>query len=239
MKKRMLVDSRLTYPATAAGKVIDTFLSLPGDLRPTHHRFAENQPRKEIGNPVAFRNGKVGKSSGFLLHAGRITYAPDLFDRVPVECNCYDIPPSLAREFLTNMAAARPIFGFCCSEDEKNHRNWLKVSAASGTIEGYFGRNTEKYVPGLYWLTLISEQLAKKHNVSLEAVKDIALEHVELGDGIHFFRFYDKPEDWKLTAKVDKFCALTPGFFDLQRVRSQLKPNAGFRERHEELRPWD
>jgi hypothetical protein len=235
----MLVDSRLTFPATAAGKVIDILLSLPGELRPTHHRFAENQPRKEIGNPAAFRNGKVGKSSGFFLHAGRITYAPDFFGDVPIECNCYGIPDSLAREFLTHMASAGPIFGFCCSEDEKDHRNRLTVPTGNGTIEGYFGRNTEKYVPGLYWLTLVSEKLAKKHNVSLEAVKNIALEHVDLGGGVHFFRFYDKPADWKLTAAIKEFCALTPGFFDLKRVRSQLKPNADFRERHEELRPWD
>lgn len=137
------------------------------------------------------------------------------------------------------MAAAGPIFGYCCADEEEMHRHYLRMEVKSGVMSGYYGRNIDRYVPGLYWLTLVSEQLLEKHGVPISVLENIALEHVDLGGGIHLFRFYDHPEDWRSSKAIDDVLRSVPGFFDLKKVQANLTPGVDFQERSQELRPWD
>jgi hypothetical protein len=93
--------------------------------------------------------------------------------------------------------------------------------------------------PGLYWLTLVSDGLLEKHGVPLSMLDEIALERTDLGSGLHLFRFHEKPEDWRANAAIDKVYGAAPGFFDLQKVRSQLTPTDDHRDLLRQLEPWD
>jgi len=233
-----MVDARLIFPHTALREVLEAFLSLPGELRPTHHRVGEDEPRLPIGDIGAFCDTKIAKKSGFLLHAKRVSYDLNPLGEFPIICNCFEIKENLAEKFLLHVAKARPTFGYCCTEEEEIRRNKFFGKIGINSIESWFGRDPEKNIPGLYWLTVIAEDLAKKHHVPLAALEAIALEHRVLPGGVHFFRFYEKASDWLSNKKVPELCASLPGLFDIGTVTPQITDGMTYREYMEELRKW-
>jgi hypothetical protein len=99
-------------------------------------------------------------------------------------------------------------------------------------------RDSQKYVPGLYWLTLLSDALVAKHGVPLSEVAQIALEHIELEDGQHLFRFYDRPEEWRSASNVTKLIRTLPGIFDVEKVKPQLETAETFVDLNAVVRNW-
>lgn len=93
-------------------------------------------------------------------------------------------------------------------------------------------------MPGFYWLTLLSDVLAKKHNISLSTLKKVAQECVDLEGRQHLFRFYERPEDWKETSAVTELCASLPGVFDIEKIKSRLSAAKNFMELDSMLREW-
>jgi len=133
------------------------------------------------------------------------------------------VPIATARTILTNLAAADPLFGFACLFEEEKMRNQIAIEVQGSSCTSWVGRDIEKHVPGLYWMTLLPEELANKHGVPLSKVSDIALEHVDLGRGQNLFRFYERPEDWKSDRAVETLLANQPGFFDIEKVRPRFE----------------
>ena len=106
------------------------------------------------------------------------------------------------------------------------------------SIESWVGRHAQRYIPGLYWLTLLPTALAEKHGVSLPAVEGAALEHIEIEGGQHLFRFYEEPKDWRSAVGVGQLCSSLPGIFDVQKVREQAALARNFLEFNEVVRNW-
>jgi hypothetical protein len=238
MTKKATVVSRLVFPAVARADVLAAFLSLPGDMRPTHHRFGERGRRNLIDDPSAFRTSMLGGQSFYLVsQQGTYSFNPNA--DLPIDCSAYRILPASAHDYLAHMAGAGAIFGYCCADEEEMHRHYLRVEVKSGVMSAYYGRDIDRYIPGLYWLTLVSERLLEKHGVPIGVLENIALEHADLGGGIHLFRFYDRPEDWTSSTAINEVLQSVPGFFDLRKVRAGLTPGVDFEELARELRPWD
>jgi hypothetical protein len=223
MKSMTLVRATLEFPRVARRDVLSAFLSLPGDLRPVRYSEAEDEPQIRIRDNLEFCEEKAREKGGFNLYAARAYYSVGSVGNYPITCHGYDIDSLLAQDFLMHMMRAHPIFGFACMAQEERHRNQLVMRFdAKTTIETWLGRNIEKNVPGLYWLTLLSQSLAKRHHVSLAALEKVALENIDLGGGLHLLRFYEHPEDWRTDSVVAKACASQPGIFDIERAKSEI-----------------
>ena len=200
------------------------------------HSDEEKGVGKSIGNVEDYL--ALPNPGGFLFGSGvsYIFFGP--------ECDCeLDVDPSLARTFLERMAATAPVFGYAYTWEELRYRNGIFVEidgGKGGSSRGFNGRDISKYVPGLYWLTLLPEAFAKRHGVPLDEVAEVALEHADLGAGQHLFRFYDRPEDWRERADVvDGLCARLPGIFDIHHVRGVVGSGVkSFAELRVLLRPW-
>ena len=124
-------------------------------------------------------------------------------------------------------------------EEEEEEKNRACIQFGGATIEGWLGRDLEKKIPGLYWLTLISEALANRHNVSISSLAGAALEHSELGRGQHLFRFYDRPDEWRDSVAVAGLYAAHAGIFNLELVKPQFDLSAKtIVEFAESLRKW-
>jgi hypothetical protein len=136
------------------------------------------------------------------------------------------------------MAVANPIFGFACAPEEKQAKNRVTTKQGANTIESWVGRDTRKYVPGLYWLTLLPAALAERHGVSLAAIEGVALEHVELQGGQHLFRFYEEPENWRSASGIAAQGTFLPGVFDIERVRPQLEAAKNFLDLNTIITNW-
>lgn len=234
-----MIDSTLEFPPQALRTVLAAFLALPDGLRPTHHSVGED----DIGEPIHDRARQfetlAKRTSGFFLKGSRVTYDIILAGTKPIICNCFlEVEASLAKQFLMHMAAAQPTFGFACSRDERYQRNRVTIKQGVNTIESWVGRDTQKYVSGFYWLTLLPDALAKQHGVPLSEVEKVAQEHIELEGGQHLFRFYERPEDWQATSAVAELCASLPGVFDVEKVKPQLPAAKNFLELDSMLRVW-
>jgi hypothetical protein len=206
--------------------IVEAFMALPEELRPLH--FSHHEKLDSINNRTDDRKRLMRflakSSSGFFLLGPRVTYSIRSAVSKSTVCDCFlEVAPHSVKELLIGMAALHPVFGFACTKEEREHRNRIATRRGENIIESWVGRDSERYVPGLYWLTLLSEDLATKHGVPLSRVIGAALEHVELEGGQHLLRFYDAPENWKSASGVTELITALPGIFNVERVKPQLQ----------------
>lgn len=226
------VIAQLEFDAGTFDRVLAAFLSLPEPLRP--QSFGEDEePANSIMKPINDRERfatfvEKNRGLGFVLFAPAITYGISCSRQGLVSYNELKIEPAFVEQFLIHMAAAQPVFGFACMQEERYQRNRVTTTQGINTIESWVGRDPQKYVPGFYWLTLLPEALAAKHGVPLAAVERVAQEHIELEGRQHLFRFYERPGDWQATPAVARLCASLPGVFDVENVKQQLAAAKSF-----------
>lgn len=234
-----MIEIRLEFKPGMLKQLAEKLLSLPLELRPSHVSLAENEKAKAIGDKKGFIDSLNEGSLGPYLTGDHCAYQISLAAPKPIICEgTLDAQPALAKLFLMEMSSISPIFGFACLQEEWFQKNRITTQQGINKIESWVGRDTEKYVPGLYWLTLISDALSDRHGVSLSAVQNEAKEHVTLEGGQHLFRFYDQPEDWRKTSSLSAFCRSTPGIFDLEAVRKKAQKTSNFLELNSLLSEW-
>jgi hypothetical protein len=234
-----MIEAGLEFPYSARRLVIEAFLSLPDELRPTHESLDEDGVGREIKDRDRLLEATLKRETGFFLKGLHLTYDLSFAGTYPIRCNCFlDIDPVLVKKFMLHMASAQPIFGFACAPEERELRNRVTTKQGVNTIESWVGRDTQRYIPGFYWLTLLPVALAEKHGVPLSLIEGVALEHMEPEGGQHFFRFYDDPNDWRSTAAIAELCSSLPGVFDVEKVRPQLENTKNFLELNAILANW-
>lgn len=221
--------------------VVPEFVSLPELVRPVHfshdERLGSNADRVE--DIKRFSAFITKAKSGFFLLGPSATYSIRIAADGHIRCDCFlEVEPATVEGFMKYMASAQPIFGFACAPAEREKRNSITTKQGASTITSWVGRDTRKYVPGLYWITLLTDALAANHGVPIPMLKAIAKEHKELGRGQHLYRFYDRPEDWLATVEVSNLCASLPGVFDVENVRLQVAEADNFLKLSEILRDW-
>lgn len=228
---------------TAPKALVAALCALPPALRPTHHSIGEDDVRQPIDEATALVRLLETGGSRFLW-GRQVSY--HVSPVVDLTCSAFFTKAAssqLVRAFIERVATLESVFGYACAWEELLHRNRLFVQidgGKGGTSEDWVGRDHSKYVPGLYWLTLLPEALAERHGVPLAPVS-AALEHVDLGGGQHLFRFHDHPADWrKRIDAIDDLCARRSGVFDIQEVRGLVAAKAAksFAELDDVLGPW-
>lgn len=235
-----MIEAGLVFDV-ALDRVVMAFFDLPAQIRPVHFS-SDEKPAKDadrIADQKRFAAFVTKSTSGFFLLGPGLTYSIRIATGKPLVCDCFlDVAPEAAEDFLAYMSKAKPIFGFACMPGEREWRNRVIAKQGSNKIESWVGRDTQNYVPGLYWLTLLPDVLAKQHDVPLTAVAAVAQKHVELGSGQHLFRFYERPEDWQETSAVTDLIASLPGVFDVEKIRPQLLAAKNFLDLNALLREW-
>lgn len=218
---KIWAELHFSAESTTLRAIVGALCGLPGKLRPTHHSMGEGERRTPIGDVGRFLDS-LSDGLGPFLRGRNAAYMVGT-DGEKVSCQL-KVEPPLAVAFLECMAAENPAFGFACAWEELVHRNQVVVKTSVGTSETFLGRNLDKWIPGLYWLTLLPEALAERHGVPLAEVEAGALERASLGDGQRLFRFYDHPKDWCANSQtLDSLCASLPGVFDIAEARSELE----------------
>ena len=234
-----MIEARLEFQPGVLKRVVTKLLSLPAELRPSHHSLGEDEKGQLINDPQVFLNSLEERSPGPYLTGHHCSYDISLAAPNPIICHSsLDVEPALAKQFMVEMASLNPIFGFVCVQEERYQRNRVTTQQGANTIESWVGRDTQKYVPGFYWLTLLPASLATQHGIPLSAVEAVAQEHIELQGGQHLFRFYERPDDWQKTSAVTELCASLPGVFDVEKVKPQLSAAKNFLELNSMLRGW-
>lgn len=234
-----MIEARLEFHPGILKQLVSKLLSLPPELRPSHHSLGEDEKGQLINDPMGFANSLKERSPGPYLTGDRCSYDISLAAPKPIICHgCLDVEPALAKQFMMEMASLNPIFGFACMQEERYQRNRVTTQQGINTIESWVGRDTQKYVPGFYWLTLLPDALVKQHDIQLAVVEAVAQEHIELEGGQRLLRFYERPEDWQKTAAVTELCASLSGVFDVDKIRPQLSAAKNFLDLNSMVREW-
>jgi hypothetical protein len=235
-----MIRAALTFPLQMTDLLTKTILRLPEILRPTSVTLAEDEPATAIGDVDVFLKNFKMPSIGVYLQNSTVVY--DL-RRVGthsfiVDADLGKIPDDAVRDFLINMAALHPIFGFACTQEEREFRNRITTKFGINVMESWVGRNTRRYIPGLYWWTLLPASLAEQHGVPLSILVQAAREHIELEEQQHLLRFYKKPEDWRSATFMEELYHSCPGIFDVEKLRPKLQGKTNFLEITTILHHW-
>lgn len=220
--------------------VVAALCALPEPLRAIGHCLGEDEVARPIGDVAEFLASLSSDRLAPILRAKRAQYVISGTGHRPVKCLCeLKVEPSLATVLMERMAALAPVFGCASTWDEQQHRNQLDVRLRAFRQQEFVGCDLSKCVPGLYWLTLLSDALAERHGVPLAEVERAAFEHAAPGAGLHLYRFHDHPGDWRARAdELDALCASLPGVFNIAEVRERLVGVTEEKEFDEIVRPW-
>jgi hypothetical protein len=235
-----MIMAALTFPLQMTELLTKTILHLPEMLKPTSFTLAEDEPAKAIGDVDVFLKNFKMPSIGVYLKNSNVEY--DL-RRVGshsfiVDADLGTIPNDAVRDFLIHLAELHPIFGFACTQEEREYRNRITTKFGINVMESWVGRNTRKYVPGLYWWTLLPASLAEQHGVQVSILVQAAQEHIELAGQQHLLRFYNKPEDWRSASFMSDLYHSCPGIFDVEKLRPKLQGKTNFLEITAILHEW-
>lgn len=129
------------------------------------------------------------------------------------------------------LGASNVTFGFACCTGERHHRNQLSKKTPGGSETNWVGRDWRKYVPGLYWVTILSDDLIREHGVPRNDLMAPALTMKMLSNINMLLKFFDKPERWiEYAPQLDDVCEKTTGVFSKRRVEPSYMAAKDFLE---------
>jgi hypothetical protein len=260
----MPVEVAVYFDKKNVQRVIDSLQALPAHLRPKY--FSEEEALKskkdEIANKKRFEKFIVRNPAGFFLFADDCSYNlfvhergySKLFIDVQNDDLYSDVPL-----FFEAVVSVAPIFGFAGENkvreleadgsyvithekvtNEHDHRNKYFVTIGMNHIESGIGNDLDKYIPGVYWYTLLSDELLSKHGVDLTSLSAEAISTEMLGDGsFYLLKFYENPKDWRKNAeRLDNLCEHTDGVFSRSSVESAVSGVSNYLEYDNIIADW-
>lgn len=250
------------------GALVEKLKTLPEPIRPVY--FAEGEGKiikaNRLADEARFRAFLKDNRAGFFLYAENRTCI-DFTATSGAGSNYSDVTLWLADGLTNELAAAfikclveqKPVFGLACNDPERapdasgsyvahhddvageyDHRNTHFITLGNNNIESGIGRKLDKYIPGVYWLTLLSDELLAKHGVKLADLAAEAMIAETLGDGsLHLLKFFDKPKDWKENAgRLDDLCERVDGVFSRRSVEKAVAGTTNYLEYDEAVAQW-
>ena len=205
--------------------VLSILNELPKDLQPGF--FSEEDRVTDKSNLTselrAFESFQDDHPNGFFLIGQKvvidISNPLDSMSRIYL----YQTDNGIEEYFidvLTAFSFAQPLFAFACESDEYDHRNRMHFKQGSSDIEAWVGRDIGKYVPGVYWLTMFSEFICRKHSIDLRALaSNLNSEIVHESHGQILFKLFKDPRSWREHAgRIDRELNSVSGFFNKKDV---------------------
>ena len=235
-----MTEAILWYDYDQFEPVLDALMRLPEPFKPVGFGYdADETAKNRVDDTRRFEAFLAKSQSGFSLYAERIQYSFNITAHKEFYVYALDMDTSQALRLVRELSRWSARFAYAADNDEYLHRNRLVKKASYGTVEAWVGRDWRRYVPGLYWLTVISEELAQQHGVPLEALKDAALRVEETASGTWLLRFFEKPDQWlAYVGQLDRLCEETPGLFAISRARPTFEQASTFLETTEALHVW-
>ena len=220
---------------------VNAVLTLPGALKPEW--FSLDESRKvtiSVNENKKLRSATSKAKSGFFLHADKVSYSFLITQASGFEIGVSGLDSSQARVLMDQLGRADAVFGYVAEWDERLHRNRLTKKASYGLDEAWVGRDWRRYVPGVYWLTLVSERLLQMHNVPLEPLLAAAKSEVaKLDNGSYILRFFDSASEWRNESRrLDDLCETVPGLFAICSVKPAFEQAGTFLETAEAIHSW-
>lgn len=214
-------------PTSRIEDAVSVLQSLPRQIRPDRFSSDEDEEKVEgrIDDGLKFKTFIAKNRYGFFLFGERARYnvvphPKNGFSHLMADELDGGLAESDAIAVLNVSVSAGAAFAFAASSEEYHHRNRYVRTLGENQFEAWIGRDARKYVPGVYWLTVLSAEHADTvatFSKSLGAtITQMDSQHVLL-------KVFDSPNEWQRHAdRIDEWLAKQPSFFSKRRVLPQL-----------------
>jgi hypothetical protein len=225
----MIVEAYI--PGAKIEAAIRALQTLPTLIRPNFFSADEisRKTKATITDEPKFKAFVAKNEHGFFLFGERARYNIGLrpkngFSYIAVDDFKGELSESDAVAILKVLASAGSAFAFAASLDEYHHRNRYVRTLGANQFEAWIGRDLRKYIPGIYWLTVLPKEhantLATLSNIVGAMVTEIDAQHV-------LVRAFEYPSEWQQhAARIDEWLAKQPSFFSKQRILHRLDASA-------------
>jgi hypothetical protein len=229
------------FPNEQLSILIETLLGLPHDLRPQFFSYGEKIRNKKdlVDDSERFEPFLKKALSGFFLFSQKLLFQFLIAENVDIQFFIEGVSREDAKLLVKQLSKCLPAFGYVSNIDERRHRNTLAKQASYGHQTAGVGIDWRRYIPGIYWITVIPNTLIELHHVPFDKLKAAAEGCEESIPGVWMLRFFDDPDKWQEHAeRLDRLCAETPGIFSVSRVRPAFEAATTFLETEDVLYSW-
>jgi len=210
-------------------EAVSSFGTLPSQLRPERFSDGEdaNSAKGKVSDVVKYEQFVAKNGSGFFLFAERVRYnvvrrPGEAFSKIEADPQNDGLTERDVIELFQAVADAGLVFGFAACPEEYEHRNRYVRKLQGMTFEAWMGRDLNCYLPGVYWLTVLSERYGECLPEPATALSDIT-RVTRLGAKHWIIRAFENAGDWKQHApRLDLWCAKRSILFSKDRIQSQL-----------------
>ncbi|MEQ1591029.1 MAG: hypothetical protein ABL892_01430 [Thiobacillaceae bacterium] len=242
----MSVEVAIYFEKRGAEKLMTSLMNLPEALIPRLFSSAENRKIKknQVADTVRFESFKQRNPAGYFLYADSCTYDLSTHSKeylvLYVDDFKFDQDYNFIRDIFREALSVSPVFGYAADYDERYHRNRMCRTFGENKTEAWIGRDMDKYIPGVYWYTLLSNALLGKHRVDIADLEAEAISSEALGDGsFHLLKFYEEPDEWKQNAdRLDDMCQRIDGMFSKKSVELATANISNYLEYSEIISEW-
>lgn len=226
--------------------LIASLMGLPEALIPKIFSASENRKNKkdQVADEERFKSFKQRNPAGFFLYAESCTYNLFIHSRGYSILYVDGLKAGQSYNFIHDIFRAvlkvSPVFGYAADRDERHHRNRIYRTFGEHQTESWIGRDLNKYIPGVYWQTLLPNALLSKHHVDINSLEAEAISSEVLGDGsFHLLKFYESPNGWKQNAdRLDNLCQRIDGIFSKSSVELAVANVATMQEYDDIIFEW-
>ena len=215
------------FPKSATIEVVHALKALPEGLAPSGYAAAERGRRVSLSDWTAYSEFVAKNPQGHALFGKRWKYDVLLTGRTGMALLFGDplrgkLKPGDPSAILHALADVGLVFGFACDADEYSHRNRYRLALGTTEVSYWVGRDLSRYLPGLYWLTVVSRDRLAAAGIQAESLRDVGDVRSIGPSHIEVMAFGDHADRELHTERVDLFCRGTSGVFSLSRIRPDL-----------------
>ncbi len=230
-----MVKGQLQWDIADWSRVLRAMEPVPSGYRPNTYSPAEDESGQTF-DPAECRD--LLRETGLHLRAdcARYDFSPRgaggtlYFELVGDDDTLVDVFQQLSRSL--------PTFAHCSAEGEWYHRNRVSFAVAGSTADIWVGRDHSRYVPGLYWLTCLSEELVVRHGIDASALEAAALS-TSRGASSLLFRFFERSSQWEAEEKrMDDLCESLVGVFSIREPRKAVLSCGSMLQAISRAREW-
>ncbi|MEW6558353.1 MAG: hypothetical protein AB1349_13565, partial [Elusimicrobiota bacterium] len=155
-------------------RIIELLLSLNEQLKPKYFNDNEGLDKKRlIEDKQEFQTFLANNKIGFFLYSRVCSYDISIRDKLEFSNIFIDFNKNqFTEQYVLNIfdiLKSYIYFGFACSFEEYNYRNRIYADFGKTKVEAWVGRDLARYIPGVYWRTLVSYEVLKSHNTDLSS----------------------------------------------------------------------
>jgi hypothetical protein len=242
-------------------ELVDCIASLPVPFRPTYFTVGERIHNKEASRIEdatrfsTFVHDHVARVSGFDLVGERIRFslyvgATRNRRHESTHVGCSAILRGQHWKTCDYLALLKELCSVpgveeadACRREEWNHRHLSIKHLPQISVRQTLGADISAFLPGLYWWTVFSEELAARHHLDVTELAEFAERHERWrtaeGGNLYAFQLYESPDDWKREeARVSTFLESHPNFFSLTRLASRIESAQSEEALYDVVRPY-